>query len=104
MSLSLESILGNVERNSFDYATAYARTQSNNSTIISELVQAYTLIAKNQGISVFQFLQTLQNQGSPKQQALYLASQLNNVRPRNALLGIAPSTNTPDFISREIAA
>ncbi len=94
----------NIERNSFDYAQAFAETQSSNPTIVGELVQAYTLIAQNQGISVFEFLQNLSAIGDEQQQALYLAAQLNNVRPRNALIGVAPVNTTPPFIAREIAA
>lgn len=90
-----------IERNSFDYAQAYAETQSSNPTVVADLVNAYNLIAQNQGITVYQFLQILEQQSS---QATYLAAQLNNVRPRNALLGVISSTNTPLFISREIAA
>ena len=101
---TLNTILSGIERNSFDYAQAFAQTQSSNPLVISELVQTYTLIAQNLGISVYQFLQTLQNIGDAQQQALYFAAQLNNVRPRNALIGVAPSSSTPTFITREIAA
>lgn len=100
----MATIKTGIERNSFDYATAYASSQSTNATIVSELVAAYNLIASNQGISVYQFLQSLENQGSAQQQAVYLTAQLNNVRPRNALIGVAPIQNTPVFITREIAA
>lgn len=93
-----------IERNNYDYALAFAQTQSNNQTIVQQLVQAYTLIAQNLGISVYQFIQQLQNQGTSTQQAIYLASQLNSVRPRNSLLGVGQNQNTPAFISREIAA
>ncbi len=92
-----------VEKNSFDYARAFAETQCSNSTVVEELVQAYTLIAKNMGISVYQFVQLLQNKGDSKEQALYLAAQLNNIRVRSALLGVSPILNSPNFISREIA-
>ena len=93
-----------IERNAYDYATAFAETQSSNSTIVSELVQAYILIAQNLGLTVYQFIQQLESQGTSQQQALYLAAQLNSVRPRNALLGVAPNSATPIFIAREIAA
>jgi len=93
-----------IERTSFDYSRAYAESQSSNPTVVSELVQAYNLIAQNLGISVFQFLQQLKNQGTDQQQAIYLATQLNSVRPRSALIGVAPILTTPKFISREIAA
>ena len=93
-----------IERTNYDYGRAYAETQSTNSTIVDELEQAYVLISQNLGISVFQFIQLLQQQGTTTQQAVYLAAQLNNVRPRNALLGLPPNLNTPNFVSREIAA
>jgi len=93
-----------IERNSFDYAQAYAATQSNNPTVVAELVEAYTVIAQNQGISVYDFLQLLLQKGSSYQQAVYLATQLNNVRVRNSFLGVIPTNNTPPFINREIAA
>jgi hypothetical protein len=93
-----------IERNNFDYALAFAQSQSSNPTVVSELVQAYTLIAQNLGITPFQFIQQLEQKGDSTQQALYLAAQLNNVRPRNALIGIAPNAITPNFIAREIAA
>jgi hypothetical protein len=93
-----------IERNSFDYARAYAESQSTNPTVVAELEQACVLIAQNLGISMFEFIQLMQQQGTSQQQALYLAAQLNSVRPRNALLGLPPNLNTPNFISREIAA
>ena len=93
-----------IERNSFDYARSFAETQSSNPTVVSELEQAYLLISQNLGISVFDFLQILESKGTSQQQAVYLCAQLNSTRPRNALLGIAPNLNTPNFISREIAA
>ena len=93
-----------IERNGFDYGRAYAESQSNNPTVVSELEQSYVLIAQNLGVSVFEFIQLLQQQGTTIQQALYLAAQLNSVRPRNALLGLPPNLTTPNFISREIAA
>jgi hypothetical protein len=93
-----------IERNSFDYARAFAETQSTNPTVVSELEQSYVLIANNLGISVFDFIQLLESKGDTAQQAVFLAAQLNSVRPRNALLGVAPNTTTPAFVSREIAA
>lgn len=93
-----------VERNNFDYARAFAETQSSNQIVVNELIQAYTLIAQNLGITPFQFIQQLQQQGDSNQQAVYLAAQLNSVRPRNALIGVAPNNSTPLFIAREIAA
>ena len=50
-----------IERNSFDYAQAYAETQSSNPTVVADLVNAYNLIAQNQGITVYQFLQILEH-------------------------------------------
>ena len=99
----MSTVLG-IEKNSYDYAQAYAATQSSNTTVVNELVQAYNLIAANQGISVYQFLQTLAQQGSSYQQAVYLTAQLNNVRVRSALLGVPPASSTPAFIAREISA
>ena len=98
------SILQGAERNSFDYARAYAETQSSNPIVISELEQAYTLIAQNLGISTYFFIQLLESKGDTTEQAVFLAAQLNNVRPRNALLGVAANQSTPLFVSREIAA
>jgi len=93
-----------IERNSFDYGRAFAESQSNNPTVIAELEQAYVLIAQNLGISVFDFIQLLESKGDTQEQAIWFAAQLNSVRPRNALLGVAPNQITPVFISREIAA
>ena len=84
-----------VERNGYDYARAYAESQSSNPTVINELIQAYTLISQNLGISVFQFIQKVQNQGTDQQQAIYLATQLNSCRPKNSLIGVAPIQITP---------
>lgn len=100
----ISNITVGVERNNYDYLLAFASTQSQNATVVSELVQAYKLICQNLGITPFQFIQQLEQQGDTTQQALYLAAQLNNIRPRNALLGVAPNQTTPLFISREIAA
>ena len=33
---------------------------------------------------------------------IMLAAQLNSVRPRNALIGVAPTQDIPIFIAREI--
>ena len=103
-NMSTTAMLLGAERNSFDYARAYAETQSSNPTVVSELEQAYFLIAQNLGISVYSFLQLLESKGNTAAQAVYLAAQLNNVRPRNALLGVAPNLTTPNFVLREIAA
>ena len=93
-----------MERSSFDYGRAYAESQSSNPTIVSELEQAYLLISQNLGISVFELIQLLQQQGTSKQQATWVCAQLNSVRPRNALLGLPPNSSTPNFILREIGA
>lgn len=100
----MSTTITSIERDNFDYASAFANTQSSNPTIVAELTQAYTLIAQNLGISVFDFLQILQNKGNSQEQAVYLVAQLNSVRPRNALLGVMPNLNTSSFIQREIAA
>jgi len=92
-----------IERTNFDYSRAFAESQSSNPTVISELIQAYNLIAQNLGISVFQFIQNIKSQGNDQQQAIYLATNLNSVRAKNALIGVAPIKSTPPFISREIA-
>jgi hypothetical protein len=101
---TIKSSTASIERNSFDYIRAYAQNQSTNPTVVAELEQAYALIAENLGLSGFQFIQLLENQGDSTQQAVYLAAQLNSVRPRNALLGVGSNQTTPVFISREIAA
>jgi hypothetical protein len=93
-----------IERNSFDYARSFAESQSSNPTVVAELEQAYVLISQNLGISAFDFIQVLKSKGDTQEQAVYLAAQLNSVRPRNALLGVSPNQTTPLFISREIAA
>ncbi len=93
-----------IERNSYDYARAFAESQSTNPLVVSELEQSYILISNNLGISVYDFIQLLESKGNTQQQAVFLAAQLNSVRPRNALLGVAPNISVPMFISREIAA
>jgi hypothetical protein len=101
---TIKSVNTSIERNSFDYARAFAEAQSQNPTIISELEQAYTLISQNLGISAFDFIQILKSKGDGAQQSIYLAAQLNSVRPRNSVLGISLNQNIPLFISREIGA
>jgi hypothetical protein len=93
-----------IEKNSYDYARAYANSQTDNSVVAAELLQAYTLISKNMGISVFDFIQQVKTKGTEKQQAIYLAKQMNNVRPRNALYGVSNTLSTPVFIQREVGA
>ncbi|VVC05198.1 Uncharacterised protein [uncultured archaeon] len=93
----------NIERNNFDYLRAYAESQSSVTSIVQELIDAYALISQNLGISGFQFIQTLKSKGTAQQQTIYLAAQLNSVRPKNALLGIASNQEPPEFVSREIA-
>ena len=93
-----------IERTAFDYARAFAQSQSTNPTVAAELEQSYVLISENLGISVFDFLQLLQSKGDTQQQAIYLAAQLNSIRPRNALLGVGPNLMTPVFVQREIGA
>jgi hypothetical protein len=100
----IKSSNSSIERNSFDYARSFAESQSSNPTVVAELEQSYVLIAQNLGVSVFDFLQILQSKGTTQQQAVYLAAQLNSVRPRNALLGVSPGLSTPAFVLREIAA
>jgi len=104
ISMATITKIQGIEKNSYDYATAYAKTLSSNSVVVDELVQAYTLAAKNLGMSVFDFIQTVKSKGTDKQQAVYLATHLNNVRPRSALLGVISSHTTPAFIDREIGA
>lgn len=88
-----------IERNNYDYVQAYAETQSSNSVIVEELVQSYVLIAQNMGITPASLIQQIENGiMSP----IMLAAQLNSVRPRNALIGVAPTQDTPIFIAREI--
>ena len=93
-----------IERNNYDYVRAYAETQSSNPTIVDELIQAYVLIAQNLNISPLEFIQRVESQGNNLQQALYLASQLNTVRPRNSYLGVSGSQNIPLYVAREISA
>jgi len=94
----------NVERNNYDYVRAYAETQSSNSTIVDELIQAYVLVAQNLNITPLQFIQLVESKGNTVEQAQYLAQQLNSVRVRSAYLGVRLNQNTPVFIAREIAA
>jgi hypothetical protein len=93
-----------VERNNYDYIRAYAEMQTNNATLVDELVTSYVLIAKNLGITPQMFIETIKNQTGVLNQANYLASQLNSVRPRNAYLGVGGDVSTPTFIMQEIAA
>lgn len=93
-----------IERNSFDYIQAYASLQCSNPTVVSELVAMYVLIANNLGITPFEFITQVKNQGNSQQQAIYIAAQMNSVRVRNALIGVAINKTTPEFINREIAA
>lgn len=93
-----------MERNAFDYARAFANTQSNDPTVVQELIDAYAAIAKNLGISIQQFLETYQNIEDSRSQALYLCGQLNSVRSKNALMGLSPISKTPNFITRGIRA
>jgi hypothetical protein len=90
-----------IERNNFDYCRAYAESQSSNPIIIEELIQSYVLIAQNLGITPSAFIQQMKEQSQPD---IYLAAQLNSIRPRNSLLGVIPNNGTPIFIAREISA
>jgi len=92
-----------IERNNFDYLQSYAETQSSNPTIVSELIQAYVLISQNLGVSPVDFLKILESTGDDIQQGLYLAQQMNLVRPRNAYLGVDVNQKTPIYVAREIA-
>jgi hypothetical protein len=96
--------ISGVEPNAYDYAVAYAKSQTDNSVVAEELAQAYSLISKSLGISVLQFLQLVKSKGTEQQQAYFLATYMNNVRPKNALFGVSYTNNTPSFISREIGA
>ena len=103
-SSATTGIVPGVERNNYDYIQAYAKTQSTNPIIVAELVQAYILISQNLGLSGYAFIKQVESQGTTQQQLIYLAAQLNSVRPRNALIGVAPVFNTPTFVAREITA
>jgi hypothetical protein len=90
-----------IERNNFDYVQAYAESQSSNAVVVSELVQMYVLIAQNMSITPAALIQQIK---SGTISPIMLAAQLNSVRTRNALIGVASNQGTPVFIAREIAA
>jgi hypothetical protein len=100
----MATIIKGINNNVADYATSLANSMTTNSTIASELVQTFLLIAQNLGISVMDFIESVENAGTLQQQSVYLATYINSVRPRNALFGAIGTNIPPTFISREIGA
>lgn len=88
--------------NIYNYVLAYAQSRSNDPSIVQSLVQIYNTIAQNLGIDPTQFIQQVQAQGNTVNQDMYLAFYYNQVRAKNALIGVTGSLNTPFFVAREI--
>lgn len=93
-----------ISGNTFDAVRAYAASQTSVPELVDELVQTYILVAQKLGITAVQFIQQIQEQGTTQAQQIYLASYLNSVRLRNALLGVSNNPGPPYFIQREIVA
>jgi hypothetical protein len=98
---TIKTKTSSINRNNFDYIRAFAETQSSNSIVVDELVQAYTLISQNMNLDPITLIQQIEN-GTISD--LTLAAQMNSVRAQNALIGVIPTQATPLFISREISA
>lgn len=88
--------------NVYNYVLAYAQSRSADPSIVQSLVQIYNTIAQNLGIDPTQFIQRVQAQGNTVNQDMYLAFYYNQVRAKNALIGVTGSLNTPFFVAREI--
>lgn len=88
--------------NSYDSVRAFAIQRASDPIIVDELIEAYVAIALSLNITPVQFIQLVESQGSSQQQDIYLASALNSIRVKNALLGIGLAKQTPNFIIREI--
>jgi len=88
--------------NVYDYIRAFALARASDPVIVDALVETYTMIAQGLGISPIQFVQRVQAQGNTFDQDLYLATYMNTVRAKNALIGVAGGRGTPYFVAREI--
>lgn len=86
----------------YDAIRSFAISRASDPIIIPELIQAYTSIATTMNISPAEFVALVQGQGNTQQQDIYLASLLNTVRVRNAVIGVGLNKTTPSFVAREI--
>ncbi len=86
----------------FDTIQAFAMTRATDPIIVPELIQAYTAIATSLNITTTDLISLIQGQGNTQQQDIFLASLLNTVRVKNAVLGVGLNKQTPVFVAREI--
>ena len=93
-----------VDSASYDYVRAFAATRSKDPAIIDEMVSAYIDIADVLEISPVEFIQQIKSYGTKAEQDIFLAGYLNQVRVKNALIGISLGFTAPFHVQREIRA
>lgn len=102
--VSLTNNTNTISAGNYNLVQAFVSSRISDPIIMDQLVQAYTEIAASLNISVQEFIQLVQSQGSNRDQDLYLATLLNTVRASNALIGVGGTNTPPVFIAREISA
>lgn len=95
-------VVPGVESHEYDYVRAFAAERSRDPTVINEMVTAYIEIAKMLGIKASEFVARVRQHGTKIDQDVFLAGYLNQVRYKNALIGITVGYRTPLPVLREI--
>ena len=98
-----ESIPG-LDATAYDYLRAFAATRSSDPVVVDEAVQSYIEIAKILDITPVEFVNQVKQHGTKLEQDMFLAGYLNQVRYKNALIGITIGYRAPDHVARELRA
>lgn len=108
MALSQDTEFGKtipgIDSGTYDYVRAFAATRSKDPVVIDEAVQAYIEIAKLLEITPIEFIHQIRSYGTKLEQDVFLAGYLNQVRYKNALIGVTIGYRAPDHVARELRA
>jgi hypothetical protein len=93
-----------IEATEYDILKNIVESKISDPLLISEYLDAYVAVAQSVGLSLTQFSEILQSQGSNVNLDSTLIAYLNQGRVANARLGLSLSYSILPYIQREIQA
>lgn len=103
-----QSTLGPISRsldaNQYELLRAQVSQRVTDPALVDEYLGAYVQVARELNMSITEFVELLNNQGSDYDQDVFLAGYLNRNRVANARLGVLITLTAPASIAREIRA
>lgn len=91
-----------LEATQYDILRSTVQARVSDPAMVDEYVAAYAQVAANLSMSIMEFVEMLNAQGTDYQQDIFMAAYLNDIRVANARIGVALDLGTPPWIKREI--